>query len=203
MAREGNPGENHRDGCCRLGPLPSCSPPLAFAGDDTEEIWRIGCAATSHNNSGDWVDIRQATIADLDALVPLFDGYRQFYKASCDLDAARRFLADRFHHQQSVVFLAEADGKAVGFTQLYPSFTSLGMARTFILNDLFVAPEARGLGVGKALLAAARDYAAKDGALRLSLVTGHDNHAAQALYEQQGWVDGKFRTYTIAAGAAE
>src|SRR5689334_3098393 len=104
---------------------------------------------------GAGMDIRQATIADLDALAPLVDGYRQFYKQPSDPDAARRFLADRFHHRQSVIFLAAVDGKAAGFTQLYPSFSSISMARTFILNDLFVTPEARGLGVGKGLLKAA------------------------------------------------
>ena len=144
------------------------------------------------------MNIRQATIADLDALVPLFDGYRQFYKQPSNPEAARAFLADRFHHQQSVIFLAEAEGKALGFTQLYPTFSSISMARSIILNDLFVAPEARGLGVGKALLQTARDHAASNGIARLSLSTSHDNKAAQALYEQQGWACG-FLTYTIAA----
>jgi GNAT superfamily N-acetyltransferase len=149
---------------------------------------------------GTFVNIRQATIADLDALVPLFDAYRQFYKAASDTDAARRFLADRFHRQESIVFLAEANGEALGFTQIYPSFSSHGMARTFILNDLFVAPGARGLGLGKALLKTARDYAYANGAARLSLSTTPDNVAAQTLYEKQGWERG-FLTYTIAAKA--
>ena len=152
-------------------------------------------------SSGDEVDIRQATIADLDALVLLFDGYRQFYKQPSDTDAARRFLTDRFRHQQSIIFLAQADGKDLGFTQLYPSFSSVSMARTFILNDLFVVSDARGMGVGKSLLKAACDYAARSGAIRLSLSTNVDNTAAQTLYEQQGWNrDRQFLSYHIAAG---
>jgi len=146
------------------------------------------------------VDIVQATIADLDALVPLFDGYRQFYKGASDTEAARRFLADRFTHQQSIIFLARTGGKDVGFTQLFPSFTSVGMARIFILNDLYVVPDARGQGVGKALLQAARHYAEGAGAVRLTLSTATENTTAQALYEQQGWVrDRQFLTYTITA----
>jgi GNAT superfamily N-acetyltransferase len=146
------------------------------------------------------VDIRQATIADLDRLVPLFDGYRQFYQQPSDTRAARRFLADRFDHQQSIIFLALKDGKELGFTQLYPSFSSVSMARTFILNDLFVVPEARGMGVGKSLLKTARDYAADIGAVRLSLSTNVSNSAAQLLYEQQGWVrDQQFVSYNAPA----
>ena len=88
--------------------------------------------------------VRQAGIGDLDALVPLFDAYRQFYKRDTDPPAAREFLFQRFQHQQSVIFIAHDDeGAAIGFTQLYPLFSSLTLARTFVLYDLFVAPSAR------------------------------------------------------------
>ena len=68
------------------------------------------------------ITIRQAVLADLDVLAGLFDGYRQFYDQVSDLVAARNFLQARFEHGQSVVLLAESQGQAVGFTQLYPSF---------------------------------------------------------------------------------
>src|SRR4051794_28425194 len=97
------------------------------------------------------VNVRQATAADLDLIVPLFDAYRQFYRLPGDLTRARRFLAERFEHNQSVIFLAFADGVVVGFTQLYPSFSCGSMAPIWILNDLFVAPSTRGRGAGSAL----------------------------------------------------
>jgi GNAT superfamily N-acetyltransferase len=56
-----------------------------------------------------------------------------------------------------VFYLAEADGEALGFTQLYPAFASLSLAPSWILNDLYVEPAARGRGVGEALMQAARD----------------------------------------------
>ena len=87
--------------------------------------------------------IRRATVADLDILVPLFDAYRQFYRQPSEPERARCFLLDRFAKNQSVIFLAFLDSTAVGFTQLYPSFYSGAMAPDFILNDLFVTPEAR------------------------------------------------------------
>lgn len=144
------------------------------------------------------VHVRQAELSDIDDLVPLFDGYRQFYKVESDLDGARAFLTERLEQRDSALFLATLHGKPIGFTHLYPSFTSVRMARIFILNDLFVAVEGRLNGVGSALLVAAQDYAAAHGAIRLTLSTEVDNLTAQRLYEADGWVhDTAFYTYTL------
>jgi GNAT superfamily N-acetyltransferase len=144
------------------------------------------------------VEVRQATVEDLDLLAPLFDGYRQFYRQASDQDGARRFLRDRFEHNQSVIFLALADGVACGFTQLYPSFSSTGMARIFVLNDLFVVPVGRGRGTGRALLEAAAAYGRRVGALRLGLSTEVNNTTAQRLYEGMGWKrDTAFYSYQL------
>lgn len=145
------------------------------------------------------VAVRQATVADLPLLVPLFDAYRQFYRQPSDPAGAHRFLLERFAHNQSVSFLAFAGDLPVGFTQLYPSFSSGAMARIFILNDLFVTPEARGRGAGSALLHAAADYGRRVGALRLVLSTEVTNTTAQAVYEKLGWQrDSLFFTYQLA-----
>jgi ribosomal protein S18 acetylase RimI-like enzyme len=148
------------------------------------------------------ITIRQAVLADLDAVATLFDAYRQFYGQPSDEAAAKTFLQARFEHGQSVVLLAELHGQAVGFTQLYPSFSSVSMARVFVLNDLFVAPTARRLGVGEALLTAAADHARQLGAVRLSLTTNVENLPAQSLYESMGWErDQKFYAYHLALKA--
>lgn len=134
------------------------------------------------------VTTRRATLDDLDALAPLFADYRTFYSMTPDLDTARRFLHERLSRGESVVFLAELDGRPAGFTQLYPMFSSVRAQRTFILNDLFVAVHARRNGVAQALLSAAADFGREAGAIRLELETMPDNHAAQALYRAEGWV---------------
>ena len=133
------------------------------------------------------VQIRQATAADLDLLIPLFDAYRQFYRLPSDPEGARRFLRERFEHRQSVVFLAIEDEQAVGFTQLYPSFSSGAMAPIFILNDLFVMPDSRRRATGTALLSAAAEYGRSAGAVRLVLSTEISNITAQSVYAKAGW----------------
>ena len=145
------------------------------------------------------IHVRQAVLADLDAVANLFDHYRQFYGQPSDLTAARTFLKARFEHGESTIFLAESEGQALGFTQLYPSFSSVSMARVFVLNDLYVAPTARRHGVGQKLLKAAVIYAGQLGAVRLSLTTAVDNVTAQSLYESIEWLrDEKFYTYHLA-----
>lgn len=132
--------------------------------------------------------IRQASIDDLDILVPLFDGYRQFYRQASDPARARAFLAERMVKQESQILLALDDsGVGLGFTQLYPLFSSVRAVRTYLLNDLFVAAETRRQGVAKALLIVAADHARSLGAASLSLSTALDNAPAQALYESLGW----------------
>lgn len=131
--------------------------------------------------------IRQATIEDLEALVPLFDGYRQFYRQPSNLEAAREFLGQRLRRRESTVFIAESGGQAVGFAQLFPTFSSVSLAPAFVLNDLFVLAEFRRFGVGQRLLEAAVAFCRSAGAVRVSLSTAVTNHAARALYEASGW----------------
>jgi ribosomal protein S18 acetylase RimI-like enzyme len=141
--------------------------------------------------------IRRATSADLDALVPLFDAYRRFYGQPGDLARAREFLVARMAGG-SVVLLAERSGAAAGFTQLYPMFSSVRTARTWILNDLYIDAGARRCGVGHALLDAASAFAREDGAFGISLETARDNAPARALYRAAGWDEDDTQWYSLA-----
>ncbi|MBZ9557863.1 MULTISPECIES: GNAT family N-acetyltransferase [unclassified Modicisalibacter] len=132
--------------------------------------------------------IRPATIDDLAPLSQLLDGYRRFYGQPGDIDAARDFLIQRLGLGDAHLRVAEsATGRLVGFVQLYPLLSTVGLAPRWLLNDLFVAPEARGQGVGRALMQAAAALAGDHGVPQLTLSTQVDNHAAQALYESLGW----------------
>ncbi len=131
--------------------------------------------------------VRQAVLADLPALAPLFDQYRQFQGQPPDLAAAQRFLRERFEHGQSVVFMAWRGDTPLGFAQLLPSFSSVSLTRVFILNDLFVASAGRRQGVATRLLDAVLAHAWALGAVRVSLNVARNNPEAQALYAARGW----------------
>ena len=144
--------------------------------------------------------VRQAGPADTDAVAPLFDAYRRFYEQPADPALARAFIAARLERGESVIFLAERDGRAVGFVQLYPLFSSTAARprRPWLLNDLFVAPEARGGGIGRALMARARRLAEETGASGLELATARTNIVAQRLYESLGYRrDDQFLRYEL------
>jgi len=145
--------------------------------------------------------VKRAALADLDAVAPLFDAYRQFYGQRADLAAARAFLDARLRREESVIFLAvdgEGGNDALGFTQLYPSFSSVSVRRLWILNDLFVRPGIRRGGVGRRLLERAREWAIETDAKGLMLATAVSNGAAKALYESCGWRrDDEFEHYVL------
>ncbi|MGM9428755.1 GNAT family N-acetyltransferase [Hydrogenophaga sp. MI9] len=134
------------------------------------------------------IHTRIATVADLAPLAGLFDAYRQFYEQAPDLEAARNFIQARFELKESEILVAEDDaGQLVGFCQLYPSFCSIEAKRIYILSDLFVSPEARRLGAGRALLVAAEKHAAQTGRIKMELTTARTNKTAQSAYESLGW----------------
>jgi GNAT superfamily N-acetyltransferase len=133
------------------------------------------------------ISVRQAAAADIEALAALFDQYRQFQGQLANHAAARAFLAERFDHGESFVFIAFAGGNAVGFAQLYPSYSSVSLSRVFILNDLFVHEAARRQQVASQLLSAVESYAWSFGASRVTLNVARTNVAAQHVYTARGW----------------
>ena len=144
--------------------------------------------------------ILRAESADLERLVPLFDDYRRFYRKPSEPERVRAFLADRLRNRDSIVFLAldGQAGPAIGFTQLYPVFSSVSIGRALILNDLFVVPAGRGRGVGAALLERAEAFGRETGALYLELETEVTNLTAQALYHRLDWVrETEFFKYSL------
>ena len=146
--------------------------------------------------------IVRATTRDLDQLVPLFEAYRGFYKLGPATERARAYLRARFSRGEATVFMAVegrgASSRALGFTLLYPTHSSLSMARAWVLNDLFVVPEGRRSGVARALMQRARRFAEGTDAAYLTLETADSNRKAQRLYESLGWRrESGFRHYAL------
>jgi len=133
------------------------------------------------------VQIETATLNSLDQIAPLFDQYRVFYKQKSDLNAARAFLENRILNKESILFVAFLNDKAVGFTQLYPIFSSVSMQQSFVLNDLYVDSAYRKRKIGEALLNRTKQYCKLKNAKGLALETAIEN-PVQKLYEKLGWL---------------
>jgi ribosomal protein S18 acetylase RimI-like enzyme len=145
------------------------------------------------------IQVVRANTPQLDAVAQLFDAYRGFYQQPSNLGQSRAFIAERMAGNESAIFLAEdEEAEALGFVQLYPTFSSIDAHRTWLLSDLFTAPTARGRGVGRLLMNTARDFALQTGAKGLVLETAIDNITAQRLYESLGYVrDTGYYTYLL------
>lgn len=148
------------------------------------------------------IHIYQAELKDLDKAAALFNQYRQFYKREDDLNGAEEYIRERLTRGDSVMYLADynSGGALVtaGFLQLYPSFSSLSMSRLWILNDLYVDSEYRGLGIGRKLLHQTQAHALQTGAKGLTLSTQLHNVTAQQLYASAGYVqDEEFAYYYL------
>lgn len=133
------------------------------------------------------MSIQRATINELNSLTELFDSYRVFYQQESNVEGARNFLKERLENEDSIVFIAYDEGNPIGFVQLYPTFSSVSMKRSWVLNDLFVNETARKKGFGEKLIKAAIDFAGDTGSKGVSLETGNDNVTAQRLYEKIGF----------------
>lgn len=143
---------------------------------------------------------RRATITDVPAVAKLFSMYRIFYSQTPDILGAEKFISERMANNESVIFVVENESNIVGFTQLYPSFSSVSMKRVWILNDLFVDKDHRGKKAAKLLLDQCISFAKETQAKGLTLRTASDNLIAQSLYEKQGWKrDNHYLTYNISS----
>lgn len=130
---------------------------------------------------------RKARVQDLQQLSELFDQYRIFYHKDSDIPAAENFLKERIESKDSEIFVAENEGKLVGFVQLYPLFSSTRMKRYWLLNDLYVNENHRGKGFSKELIDKAKEMAKSTDACGILLETGKSNDIGNKLYPSCGF----------------
>lgn len=141
---------------------------------------------------------RLATSHDLDNLAELFNAYRMFYQKEHDLVLSRNFISERIKKQDSTIFLAIANNHIIGFTQLYPIFSSLSAQKAWILNDLYIIPEARKSGAATNLIKHSIEFCRTQEAGWVSLQTAKTNAQAQKLYEKIGFKqDNEYLSYVL------
>ncbi|MEM6261352.1 MAG: N-acetyltransferase [Bacteroidota bacterium] len=137
------------------------------------------------------ITIERARPDQAGSIAELFDAYRVFYDQPSDITKARAYIHQRLQRAESVIFMAcihlEGTKIPAGFTQTYPSFSSLTMSRIWILNDLYVAEKFRELGIGKKLVLHTVNFARENYGRTLFLETGLSNYPAQRLYDKLGF----------------
>ncbi|MBQ0755050.1 MAG: GNAT family N-acetyltransferase [Gammaproteobacteria bacterium] len=144
------------------------------------------------------MNVRLATITDLNEISSLFDTYRVFYRQLSNIDQSTAFVRERFLNQQSWILVVEQEGRLVGFSQLYPMFSSVSVHRLMVLNDLFVVTEKRGTGLGRALISASQRLAKEMGFETMTIATEKGNAKARQLYPEIGFKeDSNFIHYTM------
>lgn len=140
----------------------------------------------------------RATIEDLDGIAKLFNSYRMFYKKESNIEEATKYIKERIEKEESVIFVVTNKSEYVGFIQLYPTFSSISMNKSWILNDMFVEENARKLGVGQILLNQVKKFAEESNVKSISLETAPNNYKAQRLYEKNGFEkDMQFLHYSL------
>jgi len=141
------------------------------------------------------MEILHATMDELEDVTVLFDEYRQFYGLESDISSAKVFIQLRMALKESIIFIAVENGKSIGFAQLYPTFSSIALQRAYILNDIYVTDEARGQGVGKALMEKVFQYCEQQSARYVTLQTAADNVHARKLYENLNMKQDQYCNY--------
>jgi len=132
-------------------------------------------------------EIYRINSSHLDDAAYLFNQYRIFYKMTSDLDAAKKFVSARLQKNDSIIFLAYRESQPVGFIQIYPSFSSIAMQRSWILNDLYVDSKARRLGCAEKMMTHVQNKAKEENIFSVKLSTATDNHTAKKLYQKLGY----------------
>jgi GNAT superfamily N-acetyltransferase len=132
--------------------------------------------------------VKQIDASEAGLVFELFDKYRVFYKQPSDIKLAESFITARLSNNESVIYVAFIDDKPVGFTQLYPKYSSMRAVKNWILNDLYVDESWRKQGVASQLIKAAMDFAKANNARFVQLETQTDNYAAHSLYESVGFI---------------
>jgi GNAT superfamily N-acetyltransferase len=146
------------------------------------------------------MDVRPALKSDIPDLLPLFRGYCDFYRASPSDDgliAMAKALIEGPDSDGMLLVARDGDGASVGFAAVGWKWSSLRGARVAVMEDLFVAPEARGRGAGSALIRACAERASELGAAAVTWLTAPDNRRARSVYEQAGATGETFIEYDL------
>ena len=145
------------------------------------------------------IEIAPVAAEEFEELLPLIAAYQRFYEADEINETRNRAFFRRFlaPSEDGLLLGARRDERLVGYACLYWHFSSLEAAETVLMNDLYVAEETRGEGIGRALIDATAEVARERGAPYVEWATAPDNHTAQRLYDATGAERSEWFSYEL------
>jgi nitroimidazol reductase NimA-like FMN-containing flavoprotein (pyridoxamine 5'-phosphate oxidase superfamily)/GNAT superfamily N-acetyltransferase len=144
-------------------------------------------ALRRHDGQNPGVTVTTADSRRAAEIAPLFDAYRAFFTGGGRLAESTLFLSERLERGESVAFVADVDGRARGFAQLYPLWSSWHCGRIWFLSDLYVAEEARRRGVGALLVEAVKDHARRTRATSVMVELPQSEPHLYRFYDRLGF----------------
>jgi GNAT superfamily N-acetyltransferase len=184
----------------RVGPrrrLRAFLPAIAGVGPLTPNPGERAGASPLHTAP---MEIGPATESDLEAVLPLMRAYCDFYEVAPSddgLEAMARALIAAADAEGMLLVARDGNGEPIGFAAVGWKWASTRGARIAVMEDLFVAPEARGQGAADSLIKACADRVRELGAPVLTWMTAPDNHRAQAVYSRAGATPGTWLEYEL------
>ena len=144
--------------------------------------------------------ITRVGVTDLDDLIPLMRGYCDFYEVSPSDGALRALALALIEHPDTsgVQLIAREDGEALGFATIFWSYSTLAACAIGVMNDLYVAPQGRGRGLGAELIRACEAECAARGVEILEWETAPSNTRAQSVYDRFDAARSEWVSYTLA-----
>jgi GNAT superfamily N-acetyltransferase len=132
--------------------------------------------------------IRKVATTDFDRWLPLWEGYNAFYKrvgpAAIPAEVTRTTWARFFDSYEPVhALVAERSGRLLGLAHYVFHRNTTMLGPICYLQDLFTSEQARGQGVGRALINGVYDRAREAGSTRVYWQTHESNVVAQRLYD--------------------
>lgn len=139
--------------------------------------------------------VRKVEASDIEQLIILMTEFRMFYNQEPYQDELRTFIRNRINNKDSEIFVAVIDDKLVGYTQLFPSFSTINLCKIWILNDLYISATFRRKGIAAYLIETVFKFSEQNQIKHVWLLTGDDNTKAQELYKKKGFTSTNFKHY--------
>jgi GNAT superfamily N-acetyltransferase len=171
-------------------------------------LYGIGVGVPAHERSLAWrygdrmaaeLEIAPIKVEEFEELLPLIAAYQRFYEVEAIDEARNRSFFRRFlaPSEDGLLLGALREGRLIGYACLYWHFSSLEAAESVLMNDLYVSEEARGQGVGRALIEATAGIARERGVPFVEWSTAPDNATAQRLYDATGAERSEWFSYEL------